>query len=618
MDLGNTLQDFSVFQRNADDVSEHPFAGTSKHNGDVLLTVRNVDGIVNSLNKVVAGSARNGHIKGVIAGLPAGGPYTITLQIAGSGEKAVFKNVLVGDLWLLAGQSNMADSGALPSLTRPHPMVHAYYMTDSWGIAQDPLHDTGRAVAPVHGGNPACQPKTFGGRGAGPGLPFAVAMYKYTNIPQGVIACAHGSTSLVQWDPALKNLGGRSLYGAMYERLQAVGGKVAGFLWYQGCNDTAKEERQERYTQDTLRVFRAIRRDCSDPDLPIVYAQLGPFIADQGDASVSSRRWLQIRHKQYQMSLKLKNSACVPAIDLGLCDQIHLANSGVVVLGQRLADAMQSLRDPANHPPQIKVKKLKVKHDKATGNALVELTFDNVCGKLAAKCGEPCGFCLVDKEDNYISDAINCRLNGNRAEVLLKVPEVFFNENYKIAYGGSFQPHANIVDGMNRSLPCFALQGRPGPVNQTPYVHKALVSKAFYGSEELAELNLSESNVWEKTDFCLARNSMIYVTCPVPEAGSDVTAERKYYFKFQIDLPEAMVLNVLFGADAPFALYCDKKEVMREFTSNPVVMDEFTARMKLDSGKHEFAIVFASNKGKGWGWCCRFVRPDGKNAPALL
>ena len=618
MDLGNTLQSFAVLQRNRENVSAHAFIGIANCSGEVLLTVRKNDRIISGFDKVVVGSAARNRVRGVIKGIPTGGPYTLTLQIAGSKEKAIFNNVLVGDLWLLAGQSNMADYGVLPSLAESNPMVHAYYMTNQWNIACDPLHDTGRAVAPVHGGDPACHPKTVGGRGAGPGLPFALAMYEYTKIPQGVIACAHGGTSLAQWEPALKKLGGKSLYGAMYERLRDLGGKVAGLVWYQGCNDTQTQEQVENYSTATRKVFNAVRRDCGNPDLPVVFVQLGPFIYSSGDVKMFSNRWMHIRNDQYLLAHKLKNAVCVPAIDLELCDQIHLSNRGVNTLGKRLADAMQSLREPENHPPQIKVKRLRCLHDFSTANAKIEVTFDNVCGELTARGGIPCGFCLVDKEGNYISDAINCQLEGNKVIVILRVPAVFFNENFQLAYGGSFQPHANVVDSRGRSLPCFMLGARKKPSNMTAYVTAALVSGPNYGSEALEDLNLPDCAEWEKMKFFPAAAGQIYMLCPTAEANTDPKAERKYFFRYQIDVPEDMELKVLFGSDAPFALYCDKKELRREFTSNPVVLDEFTNKLKLTAGRHEFAVVFASNGNRGWGICCRFVRLDGREAPKLL
>ena len=87
MDLGNTLQSFAVLQRNKADVSEHPFSGTCSASGDLLLTVKNSGGILPGFNKVAAGSADRRRVRGVIAGLPVGGPYTVTLQIAGTSER---------------------------------------------------------------------------------------------------------------------------------------------------------------------------------------------------------------------------------------------------------------------------------------------------------------------------------------------------------------------------------------------------------------------------------------------------------------------------------------------------------------------------------------------------
>jgi hypothetical protein len=167
-----------------------------------MMSVYHNGEIFNRLENVEIGSAANGKFSGRIAGLPAGGPYTVELSIGKGGEKKCYKDILVGDLWLLAGQSNMADSGFMPSCSEVDPMVHAFYMTDNWGVAEDPLHDTAHAVAPVHGGNPA-NPYGKRLRGTGPGLPFGLAMYKKSGVPQGLIALAHGGTSLAQWDPEL-------------------------------------------------------------------------------------------------------------------------------------------------------------------------------------------------------------------------------------------------------------------------------------------------------------------------------------------------------------------------------------------------------------------------------
>jgi hypothetical protein len=74
---------------------------------------------------------------------------------------------------------------------------------------------------------------------------------------------------------------------------------------------------------------------------------------------------------------------------------------------------------------------------------------------------------------------------------------------------------------------------------------------------------------------------------------------------------------MMFGSDANFAVFCDGKEVMRQHTGNPVVLDEFKEKLHLTAGRHDFCCVFSSNCGNGWGICCRFTS-TGKNKPPVF
>ena len=93
---------------------------------------------------------------------------------------------------------------------------------------------------------------------------------------------------------------------------------------------------------------------------------------------------------------------------------------------------------------------------------------------------------------------------------------------------------------------------------------------------------------------------------------------RVYYFYFQLYAPEKMKIQLLFGADAPFALYCDKKEILRSYAVNPLEIDQFSGQLDIEPGKHDFICAFSSNSGKGWGIACRFKRLDGKKLPRLV
>ena len=83
-------------------------------------------------------------------GVPSGGPYRIEVRVQGTTAADSVRNVLVGDLWVLAGQSNMQGVGDLVEVQPPHELVHNFDMTDHWVVAEEPLHRLVDAVDSVH------------------------------------------------------------------------------------------------------------------------------------------------------------------------------------------------------------------------------------------------------------------------------------------------------------------------------------------------------------------------------------------------------------------------------------------------------------------------------------
>ena len=141
------------------------------------------------------------------------------------------------------------------------------------------------------------------------------------------------------------------------------------------------------------------------------------------------------------------------------------------------------------------------------------------------------------------------------------------------------------------------------------------ISVRVYNDEKLTDLALPNDEDFNNLKFSIAQNSNIYLRCPDSENTNN---PRKYFFRFQIELKENMVLNALLGSDAPFTLYCNKNEIMRHYATNPIVKDKFAAKIDLPAGRHEFIVVFSSNNNQGWGFCCKFIRLDGKTAPKVL
>ena len=231
---------FQVYQRDVNGKADIPIVLDDFDKGGTLVSA------VLSPNQGNSNITFN-QAESKLVGVPAGGPYTIVCQVKHENQTgtALVANVYVGDLWVLAGQSNMEGVGDLVDVTPPNPKVMLLGMDGHWAIAEEPLHWLVDSPDPVHSGDAANDRATRSEhahktrkKGAGLGLPFAVTMVESTGVPVGLVACAHGGTSMEQWNPSKKEQGGNSLYGSMLRQVKLAGGKVKGVLWYQGESDS--------------------------------------------------------------------------------------------------------------------------------------------------------------------------------------------------------------------------------------------------------------------------------------------------------------------------------------------------------------------------------------------
>lgn len=456
MDIITGLFDHIVLQRNAKDTSDAAVSGTSKASGSLLATVTAKGGkVLKGLSEVRIGTVRDGVFTACLKGIPVGGPYTVALFVADTEgailDRRTVKDVLVGDVWILGGQSNMQGIGDRFNGIKCSNDVRAFFMDDHWGVAKDPIHDLSIAVDQVHvdlcGGVRCVRAKPVR-YCAGPGLPFALRMKELLGVPQGVIACAHGGTSMSQWSPALEKLGGKSLYGAMLRRFSKNGGKVAGIVWYQGCSD-ANAAAAPLFTRRMKEFVAACRKDFNAPSLPFVQVQISRVLGWDGDAA---KHWNSIQEQQRLLPAVISRCLTVPVIDLSLDDAIHVSGHAMLELGRRLAQAMDTLiRGKIGGKTPIELKKVSVETDSDHGTANVIVEFENVAGKLCSG-GRPYGFALVGPLGN--ANVIDVGLDGKRAVVRSRLPVGQLND-YSLHYGFNLDPYCNITDGDGRSLPVF-------------------------------------------------------------------------------------------------------------------------------------------------------------------
>lgn len=405
------------------------------------------------------------------------------------------------DLWILAGQSNMVGVGLIKQPQAPDPRVWVLRMSNEWQPATDPLHQLAESVFGAHRKTNKWTPEKqmellsvvqrqrqtpgFIRRGVGPGLPFARRLAEVLDHPIGLIATAHGGTSLRQWDPALKSAGTDSLYGAMLERVRLAqaggkGGTLRGMLWYQGESDAispqlkltaagTSETVAASYERQWLAFVDAVRRDLNAPDLPIIYVQIARVTTLQNAAATSTGlKWEDVREAQRLCAAKRKHLYVVPAIDLAQDDAIHLSGDSQQRLGRRLAEvALGQVYQRPGHATAITLDTIEtVPQDPHLQSAgfTIKLKFKGVNGRLRSG-DRPTGFALRRPKGN---DLYRVDFDPNEPNVVLLQVTPPWVPQTRLVYAPGVNPFANIVDERDMALPAFGPLPVPDPPQPRP------------------------------------------------------------------------------------------------------------------------------------------------------
>ncbi len=473
MTITTGLQDYQVLQRDESDRGSILCRGTCQQDGDVVARVLSEGKSPQKLDGHRVGEAKGGAWSARIRDIPVGGPYRIELKIVGPPGDVLGAtargNVLVGDLWILAGQSNMQGRGAMIGVATPSPWVHCYGMNEKWSIASEPLHWLRESPDPVHhrgaprkeleNARKGVRPKVA--RGAGLGLPFAKELHARTGVPIGLVPCAHGGTSMAQWDPAKKDLGGESLYGSMLRRFTAVGGRVTGILWYQGEAETRPDSKPQEYRDGLERFIASVRSDCDDPNLPFYLVQIS-----RTTNRASAQGWMSVRENQRLIGREMPGVVTVSAIDLDLDDRIHIGTSGLKRLGRRLAvvaDCELFGNDTAATGPQLKSAAVEdaVWGGYRVARGAVRVTFDNVNGQLKPDC-HIAGFSLRADDGTEGPELFDVMVDPQKQNSILCLMGKSIPLGMNLWYGYGLNPYCNAVDELDMGVLAF------GPVPLEP------------------------------------------------------------------------------------------------------------------------------------------------------
>ena len=277
----------------------------------------------------------------------------------------------VGDLWVIAGQSNSAGYGRGAVYDPPELGIHLLRNNEQWALATHPMNDATDTAHVVNRerANPAHSPY----------LHFARLLKQQLHYPIGLIQTALGGSPLSAWNPTEAESAG--LYHNMIHCVTCAGGAVKGVLWYQGESD-AGPGLAESYALRFQATVAAWRIALKHPTLPILTVQLNRYYLppDDGPANWAEleQAWTLIRETQRQLARVMDQVAVVTTLDLPLSDGIHISPAGNLVLGERLARAALGLvygQPVAYHAPDLQ-------HARLIEQDLIELRFAHVLDRL--------------------------------------------------------------------------------------------------------------------------------------------------------------------------------------------------------------------------------------------
>lgn len=281
--------------------------------------------------KVATAQAAAGAFKVVLPAMSEGGPYEMTVRCGG--EARVIKNVLVGDVWICAGQSNMAfaagglDDSKAVLADSDYPNIR--YYKQSGGAAPTP--DSPARWVP-------CTPKQAGGFTA-VGFLFARGVHKQLKVPVGLVYAWRdgGDIRLFMRDETLAALTPRipakfgskprsTLFSDFLAPLVCY--PVSGLLYYQGEGN----QKEPLFYRDLLpAMVKDVRALWGQGDFPFINIQL-PRYKDG---------FVGVREAQFLAQRVITNSALVVSIDCGNPNLLHPGDK--LLIGERAAKAALGL-----------------------------------------------------------------------------------------------------------------------------------------------------------------------------------------------------------------------------------------------------------------------------------
>ena len=447
---------------------------------------------------------------------PAGSYEKYSMSVSDGKSAIDLEDVMIGEVWLCSGQSNMAWKTELcldlkeEMEDAPNVGKHVRLFTTGRIRSDKPEDDVPDARWT------GCTPETVASF-SGVGYGFGIELQKALDVPVGLLQASYGGTFIEGWvsQDAIHNgeksatltkgvniinkgktmwVGKEShLYNANIHPLLNV--RIAGVIWYQGCTNV--KANPVSYRDNLQGLIRSWRKEFNNPEMPFYIAQIAPhtYVDQQGALLRESQDYVAATEPGCELIVTNDGQEIPgdvhPRLKKNVCHRFALC-----ALGQHYKKDVGQWRSPAYEKKEI------------NGSEVI-VSFKNLPTVLQVRGEKIIGFQIGEKKvDGTIRYVLaEARLDESGRNVILTSDQIKNPSDVRYCFDESV---GNVFSAEGLPLAPFRTDTKNKPLSKSAraYIEPAVRTPIVFEGEGYQKVTFEEgAKFWTDSEMTLFKGS---------------------------------------------------------------------------------------------------------------
>ena len=447
---------------------------------------------------------------------PAGSYEKYSMSVSDGKSAIDLEDVMIGEVWLCSGQSNMAWKTELcldlkeEMEDAPNVGKHVRLFTTGRIRSDKPEDDVPDARWT------GCTPETVASF-SGVGYGFGIEIQKALDVPVGLLQASYGGTFIEGWvsQDAIHNgeksatltkgvniinkgktmwVGKEShLYNANIHPLLNV--RIAGVIWYQGCTNV--KANPVSYRDNLQGLIRSWRKEFNNPEMPFYIAQIAPhtYVDQQGALLRESQDYVAATEPGCELIVTNDGQEIPgdvhPRLKKNVCHRFALC-----ALGHHYKKDVGQWRSPAYEKKEI------------NGSEVI-ISFKNLPTVLQVRGEKIIGFQIGEKKvDGTIRYVLaDARLDESGRNVILTSDQIKNPSDVRYCFDESV---GNVFSAEGLPLAPFRTDNKNKPLSKSAraYIEPAVKTPIVFEGEGYQKVTFEEgAKFWTDSEMTLFEGS---------------------------------------------------------------------------------------------------------------